>query len=584
MQRGPRAPATLFAVGRRILLSLVLLLLVPLGVRPAAARESGDPTLQRLTLTPAPGTSFTVVADYDNAGVTCEANKRLPLRARYAGALQVVRAPDGTLAIVNTLTFEQYLDGLAEVPRSWPVEALKAQVIAARTYALSHMNGDDVIGYDLCSTDACQVYRGLEVSEGAFGDTWRQAVHATAGQVLQYRGAPAETFYFSTSWGRTVSNTDGFGGGTPLPYLQPTSGEDDAAPLAHWHVEIPLADLGPILHAAGAWNGGAVTSATVNSATITVAGPGGRTAIPLTRFRNAMNAQADCVYPQRYPPARPGGGTLPQTIPSAHLNAQVRNGRVVIDGRGWGHGVGMSQYGAMYMAGRGASASDILAHFYGGLRPTTVHEPGSLRVLVGSDAVRVTISADGAYSARGPNGDVKLGPSFQVRGGRTMSITRAGSIVPVLTLGALAPASQQVTPGGLATLRYTLPAAAKVTPLVLRDGAVLARGPEVSQSAGDNEASLLLVDSAGAALPAGIYQLSLEATDGIDRVRTDPVVVEIALPVPPPRPVATVAHTHARSVWPYAAGIVVGLAAAIAPAVEIVRRRRRARGEALSRM
>lgn len=571
-------------MGRRILFVLVLLVLSPFGAHPAAARETGDPTLQRLTLTPAPGTSFTVVADYDNSSVTCEANKRLPLRARYAGALQVVRATDGTLAIVNTLTFEQYLDGLAEVPRSWPAEALKAQVIAARTYALSHMNGDAVIGYDLCSTDACQVYRGLEVSEGAFGDAWRQAVHATAGQVLRYGGAPAETFYFSTSWGRTVSNTDGFGGGTPLPYLQPTSGEDDAAPLSHWHVEIPLSDAGPILHAAGAWNGGAITSASVTGSGITVGGSGGSVTIPLTHFRTSMNAQADCLYPQRYPPARPGGGKLPQTIPSAHLSAAVRNGRIVIDGRGWGHGVGMSQYGAMYMASRGATASDILAHFYGGLRPSSYREPGSLRVLVGSDAVRVTVSADGPFTAQGPQGVLHLGSSFQVAGGRSMAITRAGAIAPVLSLGTLAPASQSVAPGGLATIQYTLPSAAKVTPLVLSERAVVVRGPQVSQSSGENQASILLVDAHGSPLTPGVYQIALEATDGIDTIATDPVALDVILPSTP-APAVVVPPLHRRgAVWPYAAGFVGGLVVALGLAFEVRRRHHRARGEALSRM
>jgi stage II sporulation protein D len=520
-----------------------------------------------------------VVADYDNTGVTCAANQRLPLRARYAGALQVVRAADGTLSLVNALTFEQYLDGLAEVPRSWPIEALKAQVIAARTYALSHMNGDAEIGYDLCSTDACQVYRGLEVSEGAFGDTWRQAVRTTAGQVLLYDGAPAETFYFSTSWGRTVSNVDGFGGGTPLPYLQPTSGEDDAAPLAYWHVEMPLTDIGPILHAAGVWSGGAITSASVNGSSVAVAGPGAHATLPLTRFRNAVNAQADCLFPSRYPPARPGGGTLPQTIPSAHLSAAVRSGRVVIDGRGWGHGVGMSQYGAMFMAASGATASDILAHFYGGLRPSAYREPGSLRVLVASDSVRMTIQASGSFTARGPNGPLQLGGSFQVAGGRTMTLTRAGSIVPVLTLGALTPAAQHVARGGVATVHYTLPAAARVTPLVLRDGAVVTYGGEVSQMAGPNQASVLLVDGRGAALAPGAYEVAVEATDGIDQIRTDPVAVQVDAPIVRP---ALARPKRTPNAWPYVAG---GALAALIAAAGLVLpgALRRRRGERLSR-
>src|SRR5688572_14746595 len=211
----------------KIRLVVLTVALASVSLAPARAANTGDPSLQRLHLSPSASTTFKIVAEYDNAGVTCEANKRKPLRARYAGKLEIVRAGDGSLALVNELTFQDYLEGLAEVPRSWPMETLKAQVVAARSYALYHLRrgGNSTIGYDLCSTDACQVYRGLQVSEGAFGDAWKRAVRDTTGRVLVYSGAPIEAFYFSTSWGRTVSNTEGFGSSTPLPYLKPASGE-----------------------------------------------------------------------------------------------------------------------------------------------------------------------------------------------------------------------------------------------------------------------------------------------------------------------------------------------------------------------
>lgn len=557
---------------------LVALAALPL---PARAANTGDPSLQRLRLRPAAGTSFKIVAEYDNAGVTCEANKRKPLRARYAGTLEVVRAGDGSLALVNELTFQEYLEGLAEVPRSWPAETLKAQVIAARSYALYHLRrgGGTTIGYDLCSTDACQVYRGLQVSEGAFGDAWQRAVRQTAGRVLLYGGEPIEAFYFSTSWGRTVSNTEGFGSSTPLPYLKPASGEDDDAPLAHWHVEIPLGDLGPILRAGGVWSGGVITQARVDGSSLVVSDGGSSAAIPLIRFRRAANNQADCLFPTRYPPKRSDGNRLPETIPSPHLSIVVRDGKVVIDGRGWGHGVGMSQYGARSLGERGRGASDILAHFYGGLRPSSFREPGALRVLLAEDSIRLTVEADGPFTARGPNGEIGLGRRFQVRGGGTMQILRAGSITPVLSVNPLGPEIQRATTGGVASVSYVLPSSAKVRALLFKDGREIARGDEVSQTSGPNTASVALVDATGVPIEPGVYDVGLEASDGIDRVRADPVTVQV-MPIPPPVASAGTAPAREEGGQWLAIGITIGVVAfliAVAALVMTVLRRRAAR-------
>jgi SpoIID/LytB domain protein len=518
-------------------LALVFVVLFAFPPAPSGAAQ-GDPSLQRLVLTPAPHTTFKVIAEYDNRDVTCEASKRPPLRARYAGRLEFVRTSDGTLALVNELSFGDYLEGLSEVPRSWPLEALKAQVVAARSYALYHYNhrGTSSIGYDLCSTDACQVYRGLTVSEGAFGDAWKRAVRETAGQVLTWRGTPIQAFYFSTSWGRTVSNAEGFGG-EPLPYLKPASGEDEDAPLARWHVEIPFTDLSRIFTSSGEWNGSPITSVAVRGASVVISGGGRSASVSLKDFRRSMNNQADCLFPSRYPPPH-RDGHLPQTVPSTHFTVTLKSGSVVLDGRGWGHGVGMSQYGARSLASRGRRAADIVSHFYAGLRPVRVREPGALRVLVGVGAVRVRVEADGPFTARGPSGEVGLGRRFQVRGGRTMRILRAGSIAPVLSVDPIGPDFQRSLTGGRAAVHYELPAPAKVTAILLRDGVEVARAMEVSQTSGFNEAGVDLLGADASLLSPGQYQITIEATDGIDTVRAQPVVVAVqaipvAVPIPP---------------------------------------------------
>lgn len=149
----------------------------------------------------------------------CEARQTRDLHAAYPGVVEIGRRSDGRLYLVTELTFPQYLSGIAEVPRDWPLEALKAQVVAARTYAVSHMNPSTALAkelrFNICATDACQVYRGSNVEKGAWGSAWSQAVRETEGEILEHNGKPASTFYFSTSNGQTYSNKDVFGG-SPL--------------------------------------------------------------------------------------------------------------------------------------------------------------------------------------------------------------------------------------------------------------------------------------------------------------------------------------------------------------------------------
>ncbi len=117
----------------------------------------------------------------------------------YRGALEVVRAGSG-LGVINHVGFEDYVKGIAEVPNSWPVEALKAQAIAARTYALHEMKNRQsaaatALGADICPSQSCQVYDGLEKERSEGGQRWVSAVDATRGQVLLRRGQPIRAMY-----------------------------------------------------------------------------------------------------------------------------------------------------------------------------------------------------------------------------------------------------------------------------------------------------------------------------------------------------------------------------------------------------
>jgi len=144
----------------------------------------------------------------------------------FRGDLRVATVA-GRIQLVNVVGLEAYLLGVVpgEMPRDWPLAALEAQAVAARTYAV----GNVVRGrsFDLYSDWRSQVYYG--VGSEAPGPT--QAVRDTRGQILTYDGAPAQTFYFSSSGGRTISALDAFG--LDLPYLESVADPWDAVSPNH---------------------------------------------------------------------------------------------------------------------------------------------------------------------------------------------------------------------------------------------------------------------------------------------------------------------------------------------------------------
>ena len=107
---------------------------------------------------------------YPRAPSRCVRPERPTLAARYPGTLSVERSGDGTLALTVTLPFERYLEGIAEVPPSWPRAALEAQAIAARSYALATTGWSgsqgETLATPICATTSCQVYRGIPVPAG----------------------------------------------------------------------------------------------------------------------------------------------------------------------------------------------------------------------------------------------------------------------------------------------------------------------------------------------------------------------------------------------------------------------------------
>ncbi|MCW3013621.1 MAG: SpoIID/LytB protein [Solirubrobacterales bacterium] len=161
----------------------------------------------------------------------------------YRGAIEVRPSPVGGLSIINALGLEDYVRGVvaAESPSSWPGDALRAQAVAARTYALTTDAGSADDGYTQYADTRSQVYRGV-AAETAPTDA---AVLATSGQIVTYQGAPITTYFFSTSGGRTENVENSFLGAAARPYLVSVKDPyDKVSPKHTWTVRLTLTQAG----------------------------------------------------------------------------------------------------------------------------------------------------------------------------------------------------------------------------------------------------------------------------------------------------------------------------------------------------
>jgi len=155
----------------------------------------------------------------------------------YRGSLRIRRSSLGGLNAINVVDLEDYVRGVVagESPSEWPDEALRAQAIAARTYAIT--TSKDGAGFDQYADTRSQVYNGVSGER----DTTDAAVEATRGRVVTYRGKPVVTFYFSTSGGRTESIENAFVGAPRKPWLKSVDDPyDGLSPHHSWVVELSL--------------------------------------------------------------------------------------------------------------------------------------------------------------------------------------------------------------------------------------------------------------------------------------------------------------------------------------------------------
>jgi stage II sporulation protein D len=148
----------------------------------------------------------------------------------YRGALEILPGTFSGISVINEVSLEDYVQGVvpAESPASWPLEALKAQAIAARTYAITTSRSGD---FDQYADTRSQVYAGVAVETTASNE----AVTETRGQVVTYQGHPVVTYFFSTSGGRTENVENSFTGAQPEPWLKSVPDPyDGVSPRHRW--------------------------------------------------------------------------------------------------------------------------------------------------------------------------------------------------------------------------------------------------------------------------------------------------------------------------------------------------------------
>lgn len=269
---------------------------------------------------------------------------------RYRGALEL-RHKGGGLTAVNIVPVDDYLRSVVpeEMPVDWPAEAIKAQSVAARSFALASRGRHASEGYDLCTTTHCQLYTGTAAEKSASN----AAIKATRGEVLTYGGKPIEALFHTDSGGMTENSEDVWG--SHVPYLR--AAKDTPTKTMPWTKTISRADLERKLAAKG-HDIGKVRSIALS---------------PLAIGRAAKDRTASGRVKTMTVKGTKGTVTLSGTtwrsllgLKSTLFDAKLTKDAVTFTGYGSGHGLGISQWGAERMAAKGASYAEILHHYYTG--------------------------------------------------------------------------------------------------------------------------------------------------------------------------------------------------------------------------
>lgn len=313
-----------------------------------------------------------ITLDGGDEGITVTSIQRNYGNPTYKGALKIKKTENQeALYLINELPLETYLEGVvpSEMPSSYHQEALKAQAVCARTYAWKQIEDGclEKYGADVDDSVNFQVYQNQAQAE-----ITDEAVACTKGQVMTHNGELIQAYYFSTSAG-TTSTDQIWGADSAAPFLKSVACRfDQDQPWGSWKVDIPWEKLedSTAMYNKGKLQGllvtkksesGAVTELTVNTDL-------GSFLVEGEYDVRSFFTTAGCQITEQDGSTTVGGDLLP----SAYFTMEQKAGSVVcIQGKGYGHGVGMSQCGADQMAAEGYTWREILEYFFNDIQITS---------------------------------------------------------------------------------------------------------------------------------------------------------------------------------------------------------------------
>lgn len=343
-----------------------------------------------------PGNNFALMPDSGKLSIN---------GTEYRGGMELASTSPSGYTVINFVNINDYIAAVVgkEMSPSWPIEALKAQAVCARSYTITTWNKHSSYGFNLCGTQDCQAYMGISGES----ETTVRAATETKDQVLTYNGAVASTLYSSSNGGSTAHSK--YVWGNDVPYLK--AKEDiyenpNETTYSPWQVIITNADIKEKLTAKGIDIGevydlkvtGAdeygrtykvtiygtkgtydikndstrtffglrsqkytITSHSVNKPSLyayTVSGSADLKDYTAITSAGNKTASSDSVY------VIGASGTKHYTT----ISSSIEPGTYILDGSGWGHGLGMSQWGAKAMADRGFTYDKILDFYYTGTK------------------------------------------------------------------------------------------------------------------------------------------------------------------------------------------------------------------------
>ncbi|MBQ8525527.1 MAG: stage II sporulation protein D [Clostridia bacterium] len=256
---------------------------------------------------------------------------------------------------VVTMKLEEYITGVvaAEMPAEFHTEALKAQAVAARTYFVNKRGCSNHAGADICTDSShCQAYKTVDVLKTQWGSNFKKyynkissAVYDTSGEIILYDGEPISAVFHSTSSGRTENAADVWG--NSRPYLTSVeSAEDAKSPKFASAHTVSLDEFKSEIMS---------ESSDVN-------------------FEDGLISDIKTTAGGAVDVMKIGGVDFKGTkireifgLNSANFTVDIIGSDVIFDVRGYGHGVGMSQYGAFFMAENGSDYKEIIKKYYSGV-------------------------------------------------------------------------------------------------------------------------------------------------------------------------------------------------------------------------